>query len=118
MQRRATGCSAWPRCPRPDRLDGPSHPRGRSRRTGRLRPRSDTTGAARATIRAAGRPRSSAGRRMTTQLHGGSKIDADGRSDGFWVLFDGGTIVATGTGRAPTAEVSVDLAGARITPGF
>jgi N-acetylglucosamine-6-phosphate deacetylase len=53
-----------------------------------------------------------------TLLHGGSKIDADGRSDGFWVLFDGGTIVATGTGRAPTAEESVDLAGARITPGF
>jgi N-acetylglucosamine-6-phosphate deacetylase len=55
---------------------------------------------------------------MSTLLHGGRTIDADGRTDGRWVLLDGATITATGTGEPPSADETVDLAGAWLTPGF
>jgi len=55
---------------------------------------------------------------MSTLLHGGRTIDADGRTDGRWVLLDGATIAATGTGEPPSADETVDLAGAWLTPGF
>ena len=55
---------------------------------------------------------------MTTLLHGGRTLDADGRTDGRWVLLDGATIAATGTGEPPSADEAVDLAGAWLTPGF
>ncbi|MCZ2861081.1 N-acetylglucosamine-6-phosphate deacetylase [Blastococcus sp. VKM Ac-2987] len=51
-------------------------------------------------------------------LRGGRKLDAGGRQDGFWVLFDGGTIAACGTAGPPAADRVVDLAGAWLTPGF
>jgi N-acetylglucosamine-6-phosphate deacetylase len=61
-------------------------------------------------------------------VHGARKCDVDGEADGFWVVFDGDLIAATGTGAgwaehagAPEhgkrAEV-VDAAGALLTPGF
>jgi N-acetylglucosamine-6-phosphate deacetylase len=53
-----------------------------------------------------------------TLLRDGRALDADGRRDGAWVLFDGDTIAATGTGAPPPAEEVVDLAGAWLTPGF
>ena len=55
---------------------------------------------------------------MSTLLHGGRTLDADGRTDGRWVLLDGATIAATGTGEPPSADETVDLAGAWLTPGF
>src|SRR3954470_20849120 len=55
---------------------------------------------------------------MTTCLHGGRALDADGRADGRWVLLDGATISATGTGEPPAADEAVDLAGAWLVPGF
>jgi N-acetylglucosamine-6-phosphate deacetylase len=55
---------------------------------------------------------------MTTLLHGGRAVDADGRVDGRWVLLDDDTIAATGTGDPPSAAETVDLAGAWLTPGF
>ncbi|MGY1884274.1 N-acetylglucosamine-6-phosphate deacetylase [Blastococcus sp. SYSU DS0753] len=58
------------------------------------------------------------GRGISTLLRGGRKVDADGRVDGFWVLFRGDTIAAAGTGEAPAADRVVDLAGAWLTPGF
>lgn len=53
-----------------------------------------------------------------TLLRGGRKLDADGHRDGFWVLFDDGTIAACGTAEPPAADRVVDLAGAWLTPGF
>ncbi|NYJ06920.1 N-acetylglucosamine-6-phosphate deacetylase [Petropleomorpha daqingensis] len=55
---------------------------------------------------------------MSTLLTGGRALDADGRADGRWVLLDGATIAATGTGEPPSADETVDLAGAWLTPGF
>ena len=55
---------------------------------------------------------------MSTLLHGGRTLDADGRTDDRWVLLDGATIAATGTGEPPSADETVDLAGAWLTPGF
>ncbi|TYP83657.1 N-acetylglucosamine-6-phosphate deacetylase [Blastococcus xanthinilyticus] len=54
----------------------------------------------------------------TTLLHGGRVVDAGGRRDGGWVLLDGDTIAAVGSGDAPRAGRSVDLAGAWLVPGF
>ncbi|PWB98134.1 N-acetylglucosamine-6-phosphate deacetylase [Salinibacterium hongtaonis] len=55
---------------------------------------------------------------MTTVFHGARKIDVDGVIEGFWLLVDGDTITATGAGRAPDADTSIDLNGRTITPGF
>jgi N-acetylglucosamine-6-phosphate deacetylase len=56
---------------------------------------------------------------MTTLLHGGRKLDADdGPVPGFWLLFDGAIISATGAGEPPPADETVDLAGAWVVPGF
>jgi N-acetylglucosamine-6-phosphate deacetylase len=55
---------------------------------------------------------------VTTLLHSARKLDAGGIVDGFWVVFDGGTIAATGTGEPPPADEVVDVGGAWLTPGF
>jgi N-acetylglucosamine-6-phosphate deacetylase len=55
----------------------------------------------------------------TTLLTGARAIDADGETEGAWVLLEGGTIARTGTGDPPAeAGTRVDLTGARLTPGF
>jgi len=53
----------------------------------------------------------------TTLLEGARRIDADGVVDG-WVLLDGDTVAATGTGRPPRADEVVDVAGRWLAPGF
>ncbi|HEX3964009.1 MAG TPA: N-acetylglucosamine-6-phosphate deacetylase [Trebonia sp.] len=56
-------------------------------------------------------------------VHGARKCDVDGEADGFWVVFDGDRITATGNGAGwaahadPAADV-VDAAGAVLAPGF
>ncbi len=56
---------------------------------------------------------------MTTLLHSARKLDAHGQVDDFWVLFDGGTIAATGHGHErPDAAASVDAGGHWLVPGF
>lgn len=54
----------------------------------------------------------------TMLLTNGRKVDVDGQVDGFWMLVDGDTITATGTGETPRAEQQVDLAGRTLIPGF
>jgi N-acetylglucosamine-6-phosphate deacetylase len=61
-------------------------------------------------------------------VHGARKCDVDGEADGFWVVFDGDRIAATGAGagwaehaapRGPERAADVvDAAGALLTPGF
>jgi N-acetylglucosamine-6-phosphate deacetylase len=46
------------------------------------------------------------------------KLDAAGQVDDFWMLLDGDTIAATGTGRGPAADETIDIGGAWLTPGF
>jgi N-acetylglucosamine-6-phosphate deacetylase len=46
------------------------------------------------------------------------KLDAAGQVDDFWMLVDGDTIVSTGTGAGPSADETIDLDGAWLTPGF
>ena len=53
----------------------------------------------------------------TTLLANARRIDADGTVEG-WVLLDGDTVAATGTGRPPAAEQVVDVAGRWLAPGF
>ena len=55
---------------------------------------------------------------MTTLLAGGRLLDAGGAVEGGWLLLDGDTIAATGTGPPPAADAVVDLAGADLVPGF
>ncbi len=55
---------------------------------------------------------------MSTLLSGGRLLDAGGAVEGGWVLLDGDTIAATGTGPPPDADETVDVAGAELTPGF
>ena len=55
---------------------------------------------------------------MTTLLTDARRLDADGEVDGSWVLLDGPTIHAVGTGEPPAADEVVDLDGAWLTPGF
>jgi len=55
---------------------------------------------------------------MTTLLTNARRLDADGEVDGSWVLLDGATIAAVGTGEPPAADEAFDLEGAWLTPGF
>ena len=55
---------------------------------------------------------------MTTLFTHARKLDAAGQVDDFWMLVDGDSIVSVGTGAAPSADESVDLAGDWLTPGF
>ncbi|ERK70260.1 hypothetical protein N136_03412, partial [Leifsonia aquatica ATCC 14665] len=57
-------------------------------------------------------------------VHDARKVDADGLVDEFWLVTEGGTIVASGSGtgwheaaRAPGATV-IDAGGHWLTPGF
>ena len=54
----------------------------------------------------------------TTLLGGARKVDVDGVVEGAWVLLDGDTVAATGTGAAPPADEVVDLEGRWLAPGF
>jgi N-acetylglucosamine-6-phosphate deacetylase len=56
-------------------------------------------------------------------VHGARKCDVDGEADGFWVVFDGDRITATGDGAGWAAHAGrgaevVDASGAVLTPGF
>jgi N-acetylglucosamine-6-phosphate deacetylase len=57
---------------------------------------------------------------VTLLLHSAARIDERGEVPDAWILFDGDTIAATGTGlaSAPDAGERVDLDGARLVPGF
>jgi N-acetylglucosamine-6-phosphate deacetylase len=55
---------------------------------------------------------------MTTLFHGARKLDAAGQVDDFWMLVDAETITATGSGRAPSAEETIDIGGDWLVPGF
>ena len=56
---------------------------------------------------------------MTSLLISGArKLDAAGQVDDFWMLIDGDTITATGTGRGPDATTAVDADGKWLVPGF
>jgi N-acetylglucosamine-6-phosphate deacetylase len=55
---------------------------------------------------------------MTTAFTHARKLDAHGEVDDFWMLVEGDTITATGTGVAPDAGTVVDLDGQWLTPGF
>jgi len=56
---------------------------------------------------------------MSTLLRGGTAVDERGETADAWLLLDGDTIAAAGTGRdAPTADEIVDLDGATVVPGF
>jgi len=46
------------------------------------------------------------------------KLDAAGQVDDFWMLVDGDAIVSTGTGAGPSADETIDVDGAWLTPGF
>ncbi len=55
----------------------------------------------------------------TTLLKGATRIDERGEVPDAWVLFDGDTIAASGSGTgAPDAGETVDLGGATVVPGF
>jgi N-acetylglucosamine-6-phosphate deacetylase len=56
----------------------------------------------------------------TILLHSAHRIDELGEVPDAWVLFDGATIAASGSGlaAAPDADKSIDLDGARLVPGF
>lgn len=56
----------------------------------------------------------------TTLLHSAVAIDERGTREDAWLLVEDGIIRATGTGlrTAPDAPARVDLAGARVCPGF
>ncbi len=57
---------------------------------------------------------------MTTLLHSALLTDERGETPDGWVLFEGDAIAAVGAGvtTAPGATERVDLAGARLVPGF
>ncbi len=55
---------------------------------------------------------------MTTVFEHARKLDASGEVDDFWMLVDGDTITATGTGAGPTADERIDVAGTWLVPGF
>ena len=61
--------------------------------------------------------------RASVIVHGARKCDVDGEANGFWAVFDGDQITATGSGagwaeHACTGAEVVDAAGALLTPGF
>ena len=56
---------------------------------------------------------------MTTLLHSATAVDARGETPDAWILLDGATIAATGSGtERPAADETVDLAGLWLAPGF
>lgn len=55
---------------------------------------------------------------MTILLHSARLLDERGETPAGWLLLDGPVISARGTGTPPTTDSSVDLAGARLVPGF
>jgi len=55
---------------------------------------------------------------VTTVFEHARKLDAHGEVDDFWMLVDGDTIAATGTGAAPAAGSRVDVGGHWLVPGF
>lgn len=55
---------------------------------------------------------------MSTLFSGARKLDATGQVDDFWMLVEGDTIVSTGHGSAPVADVTVDVGGNWLVPGF
>ncbi|MDQ1571785.1 MAG: N-acetylglucosamine-6-phosphate deacetylase [Actinomycetota bacterium] len=55
---------------------------------------------------------------VSTLFRGARKLDASGQVDDFWMLVRDDTIVDTGTGAAPSADDTVDVAGRWLTPGF
>jgi N-acetylglucosamine-6-phosphate deacetylase len=55
---------------------------------------------------------------MTTLLRNAVRIDERGELPGAWVLLDGDSIAASGSGDAPEATDTIDLEGAIIAPGF
>ena len=54
----------------------------------------------------------------TTLLRNATAIDERGEVADAWVLVRGDLIEAVGSGQSPDADVTVDLDGAIITPGF
>ena len=56
---------------------------------------------------------------MSTLFHSARKLDARGEVDDFWMLVEGDTITATGSGHEhPDAAAVVDVAGHWLVPGF
>jgi N-acetylglucosamine-6-phosphate deacetylase len=55
---------------------------------------------------------------MTILFEHARKLDASGPVDDFWMLVEGDTIVATGTGAGPSTEDTVDVGASWLTPGF
>jgi N-acetylglucosamine-6-phosphate deacetylase len=56
---------------------------------------------------------------VTILFHGARKLDARGEVDDFWMLVDGDTIAATGSGRElPPSTERVDVGGHWLVPGF
>jgi N-acetylglucosamine-6-phosphate deacetylase len=56
---------------------------------------------------------------VTTLLHSATAVDARGETADAWILLDGDTIAATGTGAGrPVADETLDLSGRWIAPGF
>ncbi len=56
---------------------------------------------------------------MTTLLHSATSVDARGETPDAWLLLDGATIAAVGSGRdRPAADETVDLTGLWLAPGF
>jgi N-acetylglucosamine-6-phosphate deacetylase len=56
---------------------------------------------------------------VTTLLHSATAVDARGETPDAWILLDGDTISATGSGsERPDADEVVDLSGRWLAPGF
>ncbi len=58
---------------------------------------------------------------MSTLFHRARKLDSEGQVDDFWMLVEGDTITATGSGRTPdrpSATDKVDVGGNWLVPGF
>lgn len=56
---------------------------------------------------------------MTVLFHGAKKLDVNGQVDAFWMLVDGDTIAAVGSGpQHPSADGRVDVGGGWLVPGF